>query len=97
MEDLHVAASYSVFTNYPYPEMFPDVPDAFFYNTDGMFTASEEALFQRESTLSFSTATGDYDRDGFPDLVSHCVGEFAQVLRGTPNDNHWIKVHLKAP
>jgi hypothetical protein len=95
-EDLHVASSYSIFTNYPaILEMFPDVPDAFFYNTDGMFTASEEAVFQTESTLSFSTATGDYNRDGFPDLVSHCVGEFAQVLQGTPNDNHWIKVHLE--
>ncbi|MGB0195959.1 MAG: CRTAC1 family protein, partial [Flavobacteriales bacterium] len=95
-EDLHVANSYSVFTNYPaILEMFPDEPDAFFYNTDGAFTASEDSLFQTQSTLSFSTATGDYNRDGFPDLVSHCVGEFAQVLRGTPNDNHWIKVHLE--
>ena len=35
-EDLHVANSYSVFTNYPaILEMFPDEPDAFFYNTDG--------------------------------------------------------------
>ena len=23
------------------------------------------------------------------------MGEFAQVLRGTPNDNHWVKVHLE--
>ena len=56
-EDLHVANSYSVFTNYPaILEMFPDEPDAFFYNTDGAFTASEDSLFQTQSTLSFSTA-----------------------------------------
>lgn len=95
-EDLHVANGYSVFTNYPQVlSIYPDEPDALFYNTEGQFTAADEVQFQTVSTLSFSTAVGDYNLDGFADLVSHRVGEFAQVLRGSPNSNHWLKVWLE--
>ena len=95
-EDLHVANGYSIFTNYPQVlSIYTDEPDAFFYNTEGEFTEADEPQFQTESTLSFATAVGDYNRDGFPDLVSHAVGEFAQVLRGTPNTNHWVKIQLE--
>ena len=95
-EDLHVATGYSVYTNYPEVlSIYNDEPDAFFYNTAGEFTEADEPQFQTESTLSFATAAGDYNRDGFPDLVSHAVGEYAQVLRGTPNTNNWVKIHLE--
>ncbi len=95
-EDLHVATGFSVYTVYPQVlAMYPDEPDGFFYNDGGSFTAADEAPFVTDNTLSFSTAVGDYNMDGFPDLVSHCVGEYAQVLRATPNDNHWIKIQLK--
>ena len=95
-EDLHVANGYSVYTNYPQVlGIYNDEPDALFYNTAGEFTEADEPQFQTESTLSFATAVGDYNRDGFPDLVSHAVGEFAQVLRGTPNTNHWVKILLE--
>ena len=95
-EDLHVANGYSVFTNYPQVlDIYNNEPDALFYNMEGEFTEADEAQFQTESTLSFATAVGDYNRDGFPDLVSHAVGEYAQVLRGTPNTNHWVKILLE--
>ena len=95
-EDLHVANGYSVYTNYPQVlGIYNDEPDALFYNTEGEFTEADEPQFQTESTLSFATAVGDYNRDGFPDLVSHAVGEYAQVLRGTPNTNHWVKILLE--
>lgn len=95
-EDLHVANGYSVYTNYPQVlAIYNDEPDALFYNTAGEFTEADEPQFQTESTLSFATAVGDYNRDGFPDLVSHAVGEYAQVLRGTPNTNHWVKILLE--
>jgi len=95
-EDLHVANGYSVYTNYPQVlGIYNDEPDALFYNTAGEFTEADEPQFQTESTLSFATAVGDYNRDGSPDLVSHAVGEFAQVLRGTPNTNHWVKILLE--
>lgn len=95
-EDLHVANGYSEYTNYPAVlSIYSDEPDAFFYNNEGQFTAADEAQFQDVSVLSFSTATGDYNLDGFPDLVSHRVGNFAQVLRATPNDNNWVKIWLE--
>lgn len=95
-EDLHVATGFSVYTIYPQVlSMYPNEPDGFFYNEGGSFTPAEEPPFVTDNTLSFSTAVGDYNLDGFPDLVSHCVGEYAQLLRSTPNDNNWIKIHLK--
>jgi hypothetical protein len=95
-EDLHVANGYSVYTNYPQVlGIYTDEPDALFYNDEGQFTEADEPQFQTTSTLSFATATGDYNLDGFTDLVSHRVGEFAQILRGSPNTNHWLKVWLE--
>ncbi|MDA0913360.1 MAG: CRTAC1 family protein [Bacteroidetes bacterium] len=95
-EDLHVANGFSVFTNYPMVlDVYNNEPDALFYNEGGQFTESQEAQFQTTSVISFATAAGDYNRDGFPDLVSHRVGEYAQILRGTPNTNHWIKIWLE--
>jgi len=95
-EDLHVANGYSVYTNYPQVlAIYTDEPDALFYNEGGQFTEADEPQFQSTTTLSFATATGDYNCDGFSDLVSHRVGEFAQILRGTPNANHWLKVCLE--
>ena len=94
-EDLHVANGYSEFTNYPAILDVYDEPDKLFYNEGGMFSESNSELFQSVSNLSFSTATGDYNRDGFPDLVSHRVGTYAQLLRSEPNGNHWIKFWLE--
>ena len=91
-EDLHVATGYSVFTDYPdVMDIYTDHPDRLFYNDAGNFT---EAVgdFPTSNVLSFATAVGDYNLDGFPDLVSHRVGEYAQILEGTPNGNHWIKI-----
>ena len=41
---------------------------------------------------SFAVATGDYNNDGFPDIVSHQIGNHAIVLAGVPNDNHYLKI-----
>lgn len=94
-EDLHVAGGFSEYTNYPSILDAYDKPDKLFFNENGSFTESENALFQTESVLSFSTATGDYNRDGFPDLVSNRVGPYAQLLRSEPNGNHWVKFWLE--
>ena len=94
-EDLHVANGYSEFTNYPEILEVYDEPDKLFMNEAGVFSESEDELFQIVNNLSFSTAVGDYNRDGFPDLVSNRVGEYAQVLRAEPNENHWVKFWLE--
>jgi hypothetical protein len=41
---------------------------------------------------SFAVATGDYNNDGSPDLVSHQIGVHAIVLAGIPNENHYLKI-----
>ncbi len=94
-EDLHVANGYSEYTNYPAILDVYDEPDKLFLSDNGVFSESQINLFQNVNTLSFSTAVGDFNRDGFPDLVSNCVGDYAQVLRADPNENHWIKFWLE--
>ncbi|MDG2208659.1 MAG: CRTAC1 family protein [Flavobacteriales bacterium] len=94
-EDLHVCTGFSIYTNYPSILLqYPDVPDHFFWNNGGQFTQDTGVLFS-QNVLSFSSAIGDFNNDGFPDLVSNRVGEYAQVLRGIPNSNHWIKLRLE--
>lgn len=94
-EDLHVTTGFDVFTYYPSVlNMFPDEPDHLYYNYQGLFDGSVNEL-DSTSVLSFATVAGDYNLDGFPDLVSHRVGEYAQVLKGTPNSHNWIKLWLE--
>ena len=94
-EDLHVTTGYSDYTDYPgILDVYPDEPDRLFYNTAGGFTDAAES-FSNDNILSFATVAGDFNYDGFPDLVSHRVGEFAQVLQSTPNDHHWLKLWLQ--
>lgn len=89
-EDLHVATGFSEYTNYPaILDVYTDHPDHVFYNEGGNFS---EAPNDSINVLSFATAVGDFNLDGFPDLVSHRVGPYAQVLQSTPNENHWVKI-----
>ena len=93
-DDLHVATGFSVYSQYPQVfAQYPDVPNAFYWNSEGVFSQDTAAIFQTNQ-LSFATAVGDYNGDGFPDLVSHRFGEYAQVLEGIPNQNKWLKVSL---
>jgi len=94
-EDLHVTTGFDVFTYYPSVlDMFPDEPDHLHYNSEGSFLDEDNEL-DETSVLSFSTAVGDYNYDGYPDIVSHSVGDIAHVLKGTPNGNHWLKIWLE--
>lgn len=94
-EDLHVCTGFSVYTNYPgIFNQYPDVPDQFFWNQEGSFEEDDSEVFDA-NVLSFSSASSDYNLDGFPDLFSNVVGEFVQVLKSEPNANRWLKVHLE--
>ena len=94
-EDLHVATGFSEFSLYPQVFMsYSDVPNHFFWNNEGVFEKDTSAVLSANQ-LSFATAVGDFNGDGFPDLVSHTLGEYAQVLKSTPNGNSWIKVMLE--
>ena len=94
-EDLHVCTGFSIYTSWPQIfEYFPYVPDNFFHNEGGVFYEDSTGFFD-VGALSFSAVTGDYNLDGFPDLVNHLVGEYAQVLEAIPNDNQWVKIRLE--
>ena len=70
------------------------VPDNFFWNEGGAFEEDTTGQFDVAS-LSFSAVTGDFNQDGFPDLINNVVGEYAQVLQAVPNVNRWIKIMLE--
>lgn len=93
-EELHITTGIAHYTD------FPDVltennnePDALFLNSEGELGAPG-SLFQSQSVLGFSTATGDYNGDGFIDFVSHKVGLNPEIRRSNPNGNHWLRVLL---
>ena len=94
-EDLHVCTGFSTYTSWPAVfQNYPYVPDNFFHNEGGIFYEDTTGFFDVEA-LSFSAVTGDYNLDGFPDLVNNLVGEYAQVLEAIPNDNRWVKIMLE--
>ena len=93
--DLYVCSGFSNYTDYP--GIFDILPplDNVFFNNNGQspFTTDDEEITD-SAQHSFACAQGDFNSDGFPDLVSHKVGEWATMLQSTPNNNNWIKVSL---
>ncbi|MDE0722722.1 MAG: CRTAC1 family protein, partial [Flavobacteriales bacterium] len=91
--DLYVASGTSAYTEIP--NVFDDYgyqPNQFFIN-DGWSPMTNASLSTPlNDQYSFAVATGDYNNDGFPDIVSHQIGGYAIVLAGTPNDNHYLKI-----
>jgi hypothetical protein len=94
--DLYVSSGINVYTNYP--EILGDFPEI----TNSMYLNNGSAPFFQGSNVipttpqhTFAIAQGDYNNDGFPDLISHKLGEYATLLKGSPNNNNWVKVKLK--
>ena len=91
--DLYVATGMNAFTEYPAVfDQYGVQPNAF-YSSSGdspMLNISMETPQAEQYT--FAIAKGDFNNDGFPDLVSHQIGEFASVISSTPNENHFLKV-----
>jgi len=93
-EELHIATGIAYYTDFPSVlTENDDDPDALFLNDEGML-GDPGILFQSESVLGFSTATGDYNGDGFIDFASHKVGLNPEVRRSNPNGNHWLRILL---
>jgi hypothetical protein len=91
--DLYVASGISSFTDYP------TVYDVFGVHLNAFYISSGSSPMQNISLetpqsdqYTFSIASGDFNNDGFPDLVSHQVGLHATVLSATPNENHYLKI-----
>ena len=91
--DLYVATGITVYTEIP--SVFDDSgyqPNQFFIN-DGWSPMTNASLSTPlNDQYSFAVATGDYNNDGFPDIVSHKIGNHAIVLAGIPNENHYLKI-----
>ena len=91
--DLYVASGMNAFTDYPAVfDQYGVQPNAF-YSSSGdspMLDISTETPQAEQYT--FAIAKGDFNNDGFPDLVSHQIGEYASVISSTPNEKHFLKV-----
>jgi hypothetical protein len=91
--DLYVATGMTAYTE------IPDVFDSYGYQPNQFFVNQGSSPMLNSSSdtpaidqYSFAVATGDYNNDGFPDLVSHQIGDHAIVLAGIPNENHYLKI-----
>ena len=91
--DLYVGTGVSGYTEYPAMfDEFPAQSNAFFSSTGSSTAQDLSSETPAGIQHTFSIATGDFNNDGFPDLVSHQVGLHATVISSTPNDNHFLKV-----
>jgi len=93
-EELHITTGIAAYVDYPSVlSQFDEEPDALFKNDAGELILPG-GLFQSVTALGFATATGDFNGDGFVDLVSHKVGLNPEIRTALPNTNHWLRVLL---
>jgi hypothetical protein len=73
-------------------DLFGSQPNNFysFSGSSPMMDVSSET--PESEQYSFAIASGDFNNDGFPDIVSHQIGLYASVISATPNDNHFLKI-----
>ncbi len=93
--DLYICNGFTNYTDYPgILDLFPELDNVLFTNLGQapFMTYGNELIDTPQH--SFACAQADFNNDGFPDLVSHKVGEYASMLMGTPNNNNWLKVKL---
>ena len=91
--DLYVATGITVYTEIPLFLMIMDIsPISFSLMMVGSPMTNASLSTPLNDQYSFAVATGDYNNDGFPDIVSHQIGDHAIVLAGIPNDNHYLKI-----
>lgn len=93
--DLYVSSGIDVYSMYPdVLGTFPEVSNSL-YSNDGMMPFSQSYSDLPQSPQhTFAVASGDFNNDGFPDIVSHRLGTYASFLKGTPSNNKWLKVKL---
>jgi hypothetical protein len=91
--DLYVATGINAYMEYPTVfDLFGSQPNNFysFSGSSPMMDVSSET--PESEQYSFAIASGDFNNDGFPDIVSHQIGLYASVISATPNDNHFLKI-----
>ena len=91
--DLYVATGVSAFIEYPMIfDVYGEILNSFFESDGSPPMTDLTTTSPQASQYTFAIATGDFNSDGFPDLVSHQVGEFASIISGAPNGNHYLKI-----
>ncbi len=73
---------------------FNEVPNYFFLNNNGTFESHPENIGYNSSDVHASAA-GDFNNDGFTDIVLHTFQEHFRILNNTPNENNWLKINLQ--
>ena len=91
--DLYVATGFTWYTEIPLVfDLFGYQPNQFFVNDGWSPMTNVSQATPMNDQYTFAVATGDYNNDGFPDVVSHQIGNYAIVLAAIPNDNHYLKI-----
>jgi len=72
-------------------------PSACFENAgNGTFTTTNTMGFVGDTTASFSNAIGDFNNDGYPDIVvNNALPDSMQLWMNQTGSNHWLKVSLE--
>lgn len=74
-----------------------NVTSAAFYQNENDGTFSQPSLgFVGDTTKSYNNAVGDYNQDGYPDImVINLYPFYAQLWSSPPLEHHWAKIHLR--
>ncbi len=72
---------------------FASVSDAFFVNNESNFIENNDVIYSANLS-SYASCTGDYNNDGFSDILVHTHGANFKILTNEPNVHNWIKVSL---
>ena len=72
------------------------VTSTFFENEgDGTFS-QPDAGFEGDTVTSFNNATGDFNNDGYPDMMVVNTAPYnSQLWQNSGGNNHWIKIRLE--
>ncbi|MEY3052450.1 MAG: hypothetical protein RLY31_2235 [Bacteroidota bacterium] len=72
-------------------------PSSAFYENEGNGTFSNPtAGFQGDTVSSYNNAVGDFNNDGFPDIMVVNTAPFkSQLWRNTGGPFHWLKIDLQ--
>ena len=73
-----------------------DVPSAAYYRNAGNGTFDEpEAGFVGDTVVSYNNATGDFNNDGYADIIVLNQAPFhCQLWENSGGDNNWLKIKL---
>jgi len=72
------------------------LPSAFYENSGGMFTIPASAGFANDTAESYANAMGDFNNDGYPDIVVMNDTDNNFLWENTTsNSNNWLKVKLE--